>query len=106
MVRMRGIVFGAQDGSEALACALLDHAQELALETTLGAARMMSESGTSPAELRARVSSPGGTTLEGLAALDEGGFARLISDAVGAATRRSRELSQEAETPRGRRRPD
>lgn len=75
-------------------------ARELAVETTAGAARMIQETGEDSAVLRARVSSPGGTTLAGLEALEAGGFAELISEAVGAATLRSRELSAAATRPR------
>ena len=75
-------------------------ALELATQTALGAARLVLESGESPAVLRERVSSKGGTTLAGLSALETGGFADLVSEAVEAATRRSRELSAATTPPR------
>jgi len=68
-----------------------DLARDLAYETIAGAAAMMIETGREPAELRKAVSSPGGTTLAGLARLDKGGFVRVVGEAVAAATRRSRE---------------
>jgi len=69
-------------------------ARQLAYQTIRGAAVMLRETGRSPEELRAMVTSPGGTTLAGLAALEAGGFATVVADAVGAATRRSRELGR------------
>ncbi|RMF23316.1 MAG: pyrroline-5-carboxylate reductase [Deltaproteobacteria bacterium] len=71
-----------------------DLARDLTYETIAGAAAMMIETGREPADLRKAVSSPGGTTLAGLARLDEGGFVRAVADAVAAATRRSRELGR------------
>lgn len=65
----------------------------LAAETTRGAARLAAESGVGLAELRRRVSSPGGTTVEGLKVLDSKGFKEAIKEAVAAAAERSRELS-------------
>jgi pyrroline-5-carboxylate reductase len=53
---------------------------------------MLLETGMTPKQLREMVSSPGGTTLAGLAALDRSGFKEAVSLAVAAATRRSREL--------------
>lgn len=68
-------------------------AQALALQTVFGAAKLALEDDRSPAELRAQVSSPGGTTLAGLAELDQGDLRGSLQRAVEAATRRSRELS-------------
>ena len=69
-----------------------DAAVALATQTVYGASKLARESDRSPAELRIQVSSPGGTTLAGLARLDAGGFAAAVGDAVRAATERSREL--------------
>ncbi|GIW42308.1 MAG: pyrroline-5-carboxylate reductase [Candidatus Binatia bacterium] len=67
-------------------------AQKLALETLLGAAHMLVESGESPQRLREMVTSPGGTTLAGLEELERRGFFEAVVAAIEAATRRSREL--------------
>jgi pyrroline-5-carboxylate reductase len=69
-------------------------ARRLAYQTIRGAAVMLQETGRSPEELRAMVTSPGGTTLAGLAALDAGNFVPTIASGVAAATRRSRELGR------------
>lgn len=71
-----------------------DQALQLASQTVLGAAAMVMETGRQPAELREMVTSPNGTTLAGLTALEEGGFRKLVAAAVAAATERSRELGQ------------
>lgn len=69
-----------------------DQALALATQTVLGAARMVAESGEHPALLRDRVTSPGGTTIAGLAALEEGAFRSTAIKAVKAATDKAREL--------------
>jgi pyrroline-5-carboxylate reductase len=70
-------------------------AAQLAAQTVFGAAKLALESEDSPARLREKVSSPGGTTLAGLAQLEAEGFSETVFAAVDAATRRSRELGGE-----------
>ncbi|NIA08676.1 MAG: pyrroline-5-carboxylate reductase [Nitrospiraceae bacterium] len=67
-------------------------AQELVSQTILGAAIMCQNTGKQPAELISMVTSPGGTTIAGLYALERGAFRGVLMDAVRAATERSREL--------------
>ncbi len=69
-----------------------DMADALTRQTLLGAARLLAESGESPADLRAAVTSPGGTTARGIAELEARGAAAAFIAAVVAATERSREL--------------
>ncbi len=73
-------------------------AEKLALQTVRGAAIYAQESGLHLAELRNRVTSPGGTTAEALHVLEEGGLRATIADAVWAAYNRARSLG-EAEKP-------
>lgn len=68
-------------------------ARTLAVQTVLGAARMVGESGEHPAVLRDRVTTPGGTTIAGLQALEDGSLRATLMRAVEAATRRSRDLN-------------
>lgn len=69
-------------------------AVELAARTVAGAAEMVLQTGESPAVLRERVTSPGGTTVAGLGVLRERGFSDAVFEAVRAASRRSAELGQ------------
>ena len=69
-----------------------DQARALTLQTALGAARMALESGRTPGELRAGVTSPGGTTERALELFREGGFGALVERALTGARDRSREL--------------
>lgn len=72
-----------------------DLAQRLAITTVAGAGELARIAAETPAQLREAVTSPGGTTRAALDVLmAENGLARLISDAVAAAARRSRELAQ------------
>ncbi len=68
-------------------------ARTLVLETVLGAARMLTESGEDPAELRRRVTSPGGTTQAAIETFEAGGFRDLVAAAIRNATERGRQLS-------------
>jgi pyrroline-5-carboxylate reductase len=64
----------------------------LAAQTVLGAARMVLETDLHPGQLKEMVTSPGGTTIAGLHALERGGVRAALMDAVEAAARRSAEL--------------
>lgn len=64
----------------------------LVIQTMLGSARMLAESGEGPEALRAAVTSPGGTTAAGLRALEERAVRGAFLEAVQAATERSRQL--------------
>jgi pyrroline-5-carboxylate reductase len=69
-----------------------DAAYQLAFQTVYGAALLAIESGTHPAVLKDRVTSPGGTTIAGLQKLEDAGVRAALYAAVEAATARSREL--------------
>jgi pyrroline-5-carboxylate reductase len=71
-----------------------DVSTTLATQTLLGAARLLTETGDGPEALRAMVTSPGGTTVAGLRALEQAGMRAAFLDAVMAATERSKELGQ------------
>lgn len=71
-------------------------AQLLAAQTLLGAAKLVLESGEHPGQLKDRVTSPGGTTIAGLQALEDHGVRSALIDAVEKATLRSKALGQEA----------
>ncbi len=68
--------------------------QELVVGTVLGAARMMAETGQDPAELRAAVTSPGGTTAAAVRTLEFKAVRSAFIEAVAAAAERSRQLGR------------
>lgn len=69
-------------------------AQKLALATVKGTAQLLQETNMHPAELKDRVTSPGGTTIAGVSALEQGGLRAALIQAVQAATKRSQELGK------------
>jgi pyrroline-5-carboxylate reductase len=70
-----------------------DLATRFAAQTLAGAAQMVLSTGQHPGALKDAVASPGGTTIAGLAALEQGGLRGVLIDAVRAATERARELN-------------
>ena len=70
-----------------------DAAQALVRQTLLGAATMLSRLDEPAEVLRARVTSPGGTTQAAIETFEAGGFRALVDDAIAAATERGRQLS-------------
>jgi len=71
-----------------------DVATRLAAQTLLGSAKMVLETGEHPGALKDMVTSPGGTTIEGLHELEKGKLRGTIMNAVRAATEKSRRLGQ------------
>jgi len=71
-------------------------ATQLALQTVLGTAVLLKETQMHPAALKDRVTSPGGTTIAGIAALEQAGFRSALIAAVQAACQRSRQLGSES----------
>jgi pyrroline-5-carboxylate reductase len=69
-------------------------ATRLAAQTVLGAARMVLETGEHPGRLKDKVTTPGGTTIEAVHALEAGGMRNAFISAVQAATEKSRRLSE------------
>lgn len=68
----------------------------LATQTVYGAARLLLETGEHPGQLKDRVASPGGTTIAGIEALEQGGVRHTMMNAVKAATERSQQLGTAA----------
>ncbi|MFA6507029.1 MAG: pyrroline-5-carboxylate reductase [Treponemataceae bacterium] len=73
-----------------------DKAQRYAARTVLGSAAMVEETGTHPGALKDAVCSPAGTTIAGVAALEEHGFRGATMAAVDAAFKRAQELGKKA----------
>ncbi len=72
-----------------------DVSQQLVLQTALGAARMAIESDNSPAELRQKVTSKGGTTEQAILSFQSNNFQQIVLDALTAAKSRSVSLAEE-----------
>jgi pyrroline-5-carboxylate reductase len=73
-------------------------AKEIAVQTIVGAAKMLAETKTEPAILRKNITSPNGTTEAGLKALEAAGGCTAIEAAVKGAAHRSKELRTQFET--------
>lgn len=71
-----------------------DTALKLAAQTMRGAATLCLQDGRTPSQLKDMVTSPGGTTIEGIKALEKGALRATIMDAVEAAVLRSRALGK------------
>lgn len=71
-----------------------DVATKLAAQTVLGGAKMVLETGQHPGALKDQVTSPGGTTIEGLHELEKGKLRGTVMSAVRVATEKSRKLGQ------------
>lgn len=69
-------------------------AETLVLQTILGSVKLLMETKKHPAELRAMVTSPGGTTIAAQHVLERSGFKGIVMDAVEAAVNRSKELGK------------
>lgn len=67
---------------------------QLAAQTLMGAARMVLETGMHPGALKDMVTSPGGTTIEGIHELEKGGVRASLMNAVRSASEKSRKLGQ------------
>ncbi|MBU1193491.1 MAG: pyrroline-5-carboxylate reductase [Proteobacteria bacterium] len=66
----------------------------LSAQTVMGSAQLLLESQEHPGQLKDRVTSPGGTTIAGIHALEEGGLRATLINAVESATKRSKELGE------------
>ena len=69
-------------------------AYELAAQTLIGAGKMVLETGEHPGKLKDAVCSPGGTTIEGIFALEKGGMRAAVMDAVGATVEKTNKLAK------------
>ena len=74
-----------------------DRAEKLAVQTMLGTAKLLVQTGVAPTLLLNQVTSPGGTTIQGIHELEAAGVRSAFMSAIEAATMRARELSEEEE---------
>ncbi|XP_077450775.1 pyrroline-5-carboxylate reductase 3 isoform X2 [Stigmatopora argus] len=77
-------------------------AQKIAAQTVLGAGQLLRDSNVHPAQLRSEVCTPGGTTIYGLHALEQGGVRASTISAVETATARAREFGRNSAVPESR----
>jgi pyrroline-5-carboxylate reductase len=75
-------------------------AHQLAIQTVLGTAQLVQQTGMHPAVLKDRVTSPGGTTIAGVSCIEELGLRFALIEAVRAASRRSQELGKSQDSVR------
>lgn len=80
------------DGAVALGLSHED-AHALTVQTIIGAAAMLEQSGDSPTTLREKVTSPNGTTAAAIASFNNAGISEMVAEAMKAAAKRSQELS-------------
>ncbi|MCK5681647.1 pyrroline-5-carboxylate reductase [bacterium] len=71
-----------------------DLARKLVIETVLGSTELLKQTGKQPMELKDMVTSPGGTTIAGLAALEKNGLRHAFNEALSSACQRSQELGR------------
>lgn len=71
-----------------------DQAERLAIQTCVGAGKMLIESPDKPAQLRTNVTSPNGTTDAALKSFDASGFKNIVAKAVEAAANRAEEMGR------------
>ena len=71
-----------------------DLARKLVIETVLGSTELLKESGKHPMELKDMVTSPGGTTIAGLAELEKNGLRHAFNEALKSACKRSQDLGK------------
>jgi pyrroline-5-carboxylate reductase len=71
-----------------------EDATTLTIQTIVGAAALLDESGDTPTRLREKVTSLKGATAEALAVFDEAGISKIVADAMAASARRAGELAQ------------
>jgi pyrroline-5-carboxylate reductase len=81
------------DGAVAMGLSKED-ATTLSIQTIVGAAALLDESGDTPTRLREKVTSLKGATAEAIAVFDEAGISQIVADAMAASARRAGELAQ------------